>query len=175
MHRHDLGPEAAYATRLLGPPDLAALQALFERAADYFQVATGGPPGQDEGARAYVAGPPTKDVDEKRVIGIFRREDELVGVLDAIPDFPDGGTWTMGMLLLDPAHRGRGVGSAVLAAYEGWAREAGARSFRTAVVAHHQPGIRFLEAAGYRRISSVDNYHAGSRQATVLFFEKPPT
>ena len=150
MQIPSLGPGGRYHTRLLGPPDLRALQALFERGEDYFAIATGQRPAPDEAPRAFVAGPPTKAVDDKRIIGIFAGH-ELVGVLDAITDWPAERAWTMGMLLLDPRHRGQGLGAAVLAAYEAWAASEGATQLQTAVVTHHAPGVRFLERHGYQR------------------------
>jgi GNAT superfamily N-acetyltransferase len=147
-----LDPDRRYHTRLLGPPDLRALQTLFERGGDYFDIATGRRPDPDEAPRAFVAGPPAKAVDDKRIIGIFTGR-ELVGVLDAITDWPGTGDWTMGMLLLDPAHRGHGLGTLVLEAYERWAAAEGAVRLHTALVAHHAPGVRFLERHGYRRVS----------------------
>jgi GNAT superfamily N-acetyltransferase len=167
-----LGPGDRYHTRLLGPPDLKALQALFERSADYFQIATGADPAADEAPRAFVAGPPHKSVKDKRVIGVFTNGQDLVGVLDALTDFPAEGTWTMGMLLLDPAHRGHSLGEGLLAAYERWAASQGARTSRTALVAHHASGLAFLARSGYRRLSTVGDYDAGARRATIIFLEK---
>lgn len=172
MQLFRIGPGSSYETRLLAPPDLATLQYLFELAADYFEIATGAPAAPDEAARAFVGGPATKTVDDKRVIGIFTEDGVLVGVLDAIVDFPHPGTWTMGMLLLAPDHRGAGLGSTVLDAYEAWARRSGARAFRTAVVTHHERGLRFLERAGYQRVSTLNGYHSGAREAAVAFLEK---
>ena len=172
MQRNDLVPGRGYTTRLLTPADLDQLQSLFERAGDYFRVATGQAPAPDEARRAFVAGPPTKSVNDKRVIGLFDAGGTLVGVLDAITDWPADDTWTMGMLLLDPATRGAGVGRSLLAAYEEWAASEGARGFRTALVAHHDAGRRFLERAGYEPESTLPDYDAGGRRATVLFFSR---
>jgi len=168
-----LGPEGRYHTRLLAPPDLRALQALFERAADYFAIATGGPPASDEAPRAFVAGPPTKDVTAKRVVGAFTTHDTLIGVLDALTDWPDDGTWSIGMLLLDPAHRGSGLGGSLLEAFERWAAAEGASRLRTAVVGHHTAGLAFLERRGYARESALTDYDAGGRRASVVFLVKP--
>jgi GNAT superfamily N-acetyltransferase len=172
MHLDSLGPDTGYHARLLKPPDISALQSLFEKASDYFELATGLTPAPDEAQRAFVAGPPTKAVDDKRMIGAFDSTDALVGVLDALVDFPGDGEWTMGMLLLDPDHRGLGLGRAFLEEYERWAAQCGARRFHTAVVAHHEPGVRFLESRGYERQRELENYDAGGRQATVVFFSK---
>ena len=172
MQRKNLGPNREYLTRLLHPPDIRAAQALFERAADYFEVATGAPPAGDEATRAFVAGPPTKSLDDKRIVGIFDRHNELIGVLDALVDFPANGDWTMGMLLLDPEHRGAGLGTVVLEAYEGWAAGRGAKRFHTAVVSRHKRGVRFLEQRGYQRQRELQDYDAGARRETVVFFAK---
>ena len=165
-------PDARYHTRRLAPPDLPILQRLFERAADYFVVTTGAPPAPDEAERAFVGGPPSKAVSEKQTIGVFDREATLVGVLDAIPDFPADGVCTIGLLLLDPVVRGLGIGTAVLAAFEADMARLGARQFRTAVVAQHAPGLRFLERAGYRAVSRVAGYEAAASRPTVVFLEK---
>lgn len=172
MEAKNLGPDAACHTRLLNPPDIQAVQALFERAADYFELATGVPPGRDEATRAFVAGPPTKSVDDKRIIGAFDDDEALIGVIDALVDFPGEGDWTMGLLLLDPERRGAGLGSALLREYESWAAAQGAQRFHTALVSNHDRGIRFLEGQGYERKRSVNDYDAGGQTATVVFFSK---
>lgn len=172
MRADGLGPPPFFHTRRLTPEDLDDLQALLERAGDYFEIATGRPPAKDEARRAFVAGPPDKAVNDKRVIGVYNAQEDLVGVLDAITDWPSDAVWTMGMLLLEPAIRGQGIGSAMPAAYEQWARSEGATAFRTAVVADHTTGIRFLERAGYRRETKLDDYDAGGQSTSVIFLTK---
>jgi GNAT superfamily N-acetyltransferase len=167
-----LGPDGRCATRRLAPPDLPALQALFTRAADYFAIAAGAPPAPDEAERAFVGGPPSKAVSAKQTIGIFDDAGTLVGVLDAIPDFPADGTCTIGMLLLDPAVRGRGVGRAALAAFETWITRRGTRRLRTALVAHHERGLAFLHRAGYAEVSRREGHTSGGAPVTIAFLEK---
>jgi GNAT superfamily N-acetyltransferase len=172
MDLASLGPDGRCATRRLAPPDLPALQALFTRAADYFLIATGAPPAPDEAERAFVGGPPSKAVSDKQTIGVFDEAGTLVGVLDAIPDFPADGTCTIGMLLLDPAARGRGLGGAVLAAFEAWMTRRGARRLRTALVMHHAAGLAFLRRAGYVEVSRHDATAAGPARPAITVFEK---
>lgn len=163
MDQSSLGPGGRFFTRRLGPPDLDALQTLFERGAEYFEIATGAPPGPDEAQRAFVGGPPSKAVSDKQTVGVFDAQSTLVGVLDAIPDFPSDGTCTIGLLLVDPAARGAGLGGAVLTAFEAWMTRQGTRRLRTALVAHHAPGLRFLRRAGYTEVA---------RHGAVAVFEK---
>ena len=171
MRLTSLGPQGKYNTRLLKPPDIPDVQSLFMRTADYFEMATGVSPADDEAKRAFVAGPPTKSLDDKRIIGVFDSADTLVGMLDSLVDFPADGEWTMGLLLIDPDHRGVGLGKVFLAEYESWAAQCGARKFHTAVVSHHNPGIRFLERSGYGRQRELED-DAGARRVTVVFLAK---
>ena len=159
------------ATRLLSPPDMDSVQGLFDRCPDYFEIATGSKAQPDEARRAFVAGPPSKDVSDKRIIGMFDG-DALIGVIDALKDWPEDSAWTLGMLLLDPSSRGSGFGPSFLSAFEAWSVTHGAKKIRTALVSHHDRGLRFLERAGYERRESFENYSAGSRVSTIQFFEK---
>jgi len=171
MILENFGPEGVYHTRRLSPADLRDLQSLFERCSDYFEVATGAPAHREEASRAFVAGPPTKSVDDKRVIGVFQNS-QLVGVIDALVDWPESGVWSVGMFLLDPTHRTRGFGAQLMSAFEGWGGENGARSFRTAIVTHHGDGIRFLERCGYAPETTLDGYDAGSQVSSIRFYTK---
>jgi GNAT superfamily N-acetyltransferase len=170
MRLDAFGPGRSYHARRLEPPDLPALQRLFERTADYFEATTGTPPAPDEAKRAFVGGPPTKTVNDKQTVGVFDGDGTLVGVLDAIPDFPAEGTCTVGLLLLDPGVRGRGLGGATLAAFEQWMSARGATRFRTAVAAPLEQGLRFLARAGYCEASRLEGYAAAAQ--TVVFLEK---
>jgi GNAT superfamily N-acetyltransferase len=58
-------------------------------------------------------------------------------------------------LRVHPAERRRGVGSALLAAAEGGAREEGRRSMVTAAVDSGSPGDEFLAAQGLRRVLTL--------------------
>ena len=172
MEIGNLGPNERFCTRLLRPPDIAATQRLFERSSDYFILSTGLEPAPDEATRAFVAGPPSKLVDDKRIIGVFDPDDALVGILDALTDFPEAGIWTMGMLLLEPECRELGLGTAVLEAYEKWAALQGAGQFLTAIVSDHERGLRFLESRGYVRKHEAESYKADDRDTTVIFLTK---
>ncbi len=171
MNLANFGPGAGYDTRPLAPPDLGDLQSLFERCSDYFQVATGAPPHPEEATRAFVAGPPSKSLDDKRVIGVFH-DGTLVGVIDVLVDWPEPNVWSVGMLMLDPHHRKKGLGAQLVTALEDWGGQNGARSYRTAIVTHHKDGIRFLERCGYVPDTTLDGYDAGSQVSSIRFYAK---
>ena len=111
-------------------------------------------------------------VNDKRTIGLFTADRTLVGVLDAIMDWPDDGTWTIGMLLLDPAHRGAGTGSAFFAAFAEWASSEGARGLRTALTSDDTRGAAYAVRLGFTEENRVENYDAGGKRPTIVFYRK---
>ncbi|HEX7240580.1 MAG TPA: GNAT family N-acetyltransferase [Longimicrobiaceae bacterium] len=53
-------------------------------------------------------------------------------------------------LVVDPAHRGGGVGAALMAEAEAWARERGAAAVHLTAATHREGAHRFYRRMGYR-------------------------
>lgn len=112
----------------LGSEDGPALEALIVACADYYETAHGHPPFPAEAQSIYMALPDGARPESKLVLGVFRASDrELAGVTDVIRDYPDVGSWTLGLLMLTPGERGKGVGTQTYEAFERLARASGAR------------------------------------------------
>lgn len=54
-------------------------------------------------------------------------------------------------LVVDPAHRGGGVGAALMSAAEAWAREQGAGSIHLTTALHREGAHRFYRRVGYEQ------------------------
>lgn len=96
-----------------GTSDLAALQALHLRCADFVEATTGHPPRDDEAARLLAVVPPGKIPADKQTLGLHR-DGELVGVVDLLRGHPSPTDWYIGLLLLSPEVRGAGLGASVV-------------------------------------------------------------
>lgn len=99
--------------RLLSDADGNDLQRLCERCHDYFELVTGLPVGGAEAQSLFSGLPPGKMYNDKFLFGVFRSS-ALVGVIDLIRDWRSERSWTLGLLLLDQAIRGHGVGRALV-------------------------------------------------------------
>lgn len=102
-----------YAVRPLRPQDLPDLQALIERSADYTWMLTGGPPGPADAEELFSDRPPDAGPEDKILLGVRAANNKLVGVLDAIRNYPQPDSWFLGLLMIEPAHRGHGLGRAI--------------------------------------------------------------
>jgi len=110
----------------IAPADLVALQGLCERSADYFERITGLPPGPSEAHSLYIARPESAAPEQKFLLGIAAIDERLIGVLDAIRDYPEPGVCTLGLLLFEPDARRCGLGRAVMRGFAAWS---GAQTF----------------------------------------------
>lgn len=127
----------------------AELQELYESCRSYFELVTGAPPGPDEADALLEALPRGKAREDKFVIGFFDAPGHLIGVLDAIRDYPQRGEWYVGLLLLGPASRGRGLGERVYRRLEDWVRAEGGRALHLIVQQSNPDALRFWERMGF--------------------------
>ena len=136
-----------------------ATQALFERCSDFFALVFGHPPGQAETQSHFTGLPEGRTYDDKFVAGIFVG-DEMAGTLDAIRDHPHPGGWALGLLLLDPAHRGNGLGREVYEGFERWAAGFGAREIRIVVQQQNRRARAFWDGLGFA-VERTENRRQG--------------
>jgi GNAT superfamily N-acetyltransferase len=146
------------------------------RCADYFDLVEGRATVAGEAEALFADCPPGRLANEKIVLGVFDGQDRLVGVLDAIPDHPLPGTWFIGLLLLDPARRGGGLGRRVYQAFERWAAASGARRIELGVVEANAGAVRFWERLDFQRVERRSPRRFGLREHIVDVWrrELPP-
>ncbi|MFF7749980.1 GNAT family N-acetyltransferase [Streptomyces sp. NPDC007971] len=128
------------------PADEAPLLALFEECEDWFVAATGLPSGPGDVQSLFYSLPRGASPEDK-VLLVLERDGVVAGLVDAVRDHPEPGAVAVGLFLLAPWARGRGLGRALA---EGLLARAGEVSLVTATVpAGWHSGARFLERLGF--------------------------
>jgi ribosomal protein S18 acetylase RimI-like enzyme len=125
------------------------LQELVDSCRQYYELITGSPPGPGEADAILCVAPRGKSADDKFVIGLFDAPGHLVGVLDVVRDYPREGDWFIGLLLLGPSSRGRGLGERVARRLEEWVRADGGRALHLIVQQSNPGALRFWERMGF--------------------------
>lgn len=156
----------------LDDTDASALSALFESCTDYFELVFGLPPGPAEVQSAFVALPEGSNYDDKLLLGVFDDGDELIGHVDLICDHPAPEAWTIGLLLLAPSARGRGVGGHVINALSSWVTASGGRELRIGVVGWNERAIAFLERVGFSVMERRPDVQSGVKSGTYLVLRR---
>jgi GNAT superfamily N-acetyltransferase len=138
----------------LARSDLAALTDLCVRCSDFFSL-VGGKPGRPEVAEQVLSDrAPGMGPESKHVFG-FWRGGALVAALDLVDGYPEPGNWNVGLLVLDPAVRGSGLGRATWAATERWVRALGATQARLIVQTQNPRARAFWESQGFEVIGKT--------------------
>jgi len=139
--------------------DVPRLQALFERCDEFIQLIYRRPVDAREATSLLESLPPDKEIADKFVLGLETANGDLAGVLELVRNFPDEGDWFLGLLLLDPRHRGKGAGTRVMDALEAWLLAEGAESVLVAVQDQNGPARRFWERRGYGFVHEIGKVH----------------
>ena len=129
---------------------------LCEKCSDYYILHYGILPSKEEIVEIFCTLPPNKKYEDKFVLGIYKFDNELVGIIDIVKDYPIDREWMLGLMLIETQERGNGLGKIVHEALVRWAKDLGAKSFRIGVIEDNQKGVNFWSALGYIKINEVN-------------------
>lgn len=154
------------------PEHEAAVQSLHERAGDYVLRVWGLPPDPDSGREFFARLPPGRGREHKHAFGIFDGE-RMVGCIDLVRGWPDEAIAVIGLLLLEPAARGQGLGRLALQAIEAqactWPE---IRWLRAVVLQTNDVARPFWEHLGFRANGEARPHEAGTVKTTARVFMK---
>jgi GNAT superfamily N-acetyltransferase len=161
--------ESRFRLRPLKAVDGPAVARLFDASADYFEIVLGRPPRSSDAHAVYHDGPEDgRPPDGKLLFGIRLPEDEaLVGVLDVFADYPDPGVWYIGLVLLEPAARTRGLGRAVVETFAQDAHRHGATELQINVVEQNVAALSFWTRLGFTEMRRWRQRY-GERESTFI-------
>lgn len=128
--------------------DRAAVRNLMDRAADYVRLEQGKAPDSASVADYFFTAVPGATPEQMLRIGVFE-DGRLVGISDLGFGYPQAADAYIGLVMLDAACRGRGIGRAVVAHLAGLARERGALRLLVAVLEANAAGRAFWAAQGF--------------------------
>jgi RimJ/RimL family protein N-acetyltransferase len=117
-----------YRVEQLTLADVADVQSLYERCNDYHIAHEGTPTRSTAGEEELTSAPPGRSLDDKFPFGIYAPDGELIAYLELFRNYPGDGEWWVGLLMLDPKVRRRGLGSQIIHAATAWAAKSGARA-----------------------------------------------
>jgi RimJ/RimL family protein N-acetyltransferase len=135
--------------------DLPAIQALFEGDPGYFLLVQGTPPDASE-ARSLIRELPDGKSYADKFVYTVRRDGELLGVIDLIRDYPDPGTWFLGLIFLSCAARGTGLAAHLIDALRAHVVAEGGQVMRLAVVRPNRRARTLYDRVGFAFVYSVE-------------------
>ena len=96
-----------------------------------------------------------KTSDNSLTLGIYNKDDLLIGMVDLFKNYPDDKTWMIGLLLLSPNERNKKLGEIVHEEVKKYALTQGADTFRIGVLEQNISGLKFWKSLEYQQVKST--------------------
>lgn len=143
--------------------DLPLVEEFYTRAADYWLLADRRAPDRQKAQDFFTDCPPNCDPAASHRLGLFV-DGALMGLAELSFGWPAPGDAYLGLQILAPEARGRGLGRALLAEVETRARAAGAPQLYLAVLEANPKGRAFWAREGFQATGvSRDDAGTGHR------------
>ncbi|MES2437395.1 MAG: GNAT family N-acetyltransferase [Patescibacteria group bacterium] len=152
--------------------DIGSLQNLAEKSKDYIELVEGRPLRESDAGDMLLSLPDGKQMEDKYVLAI-REGEAFIGVIDVIKDYPKANIWFIGLLLLDPEYRNKGLGRKI---YTGLKAELKSRgdfeSIQISVFENNTQALEFWKKLGFVEISSKIEQKAGKEMKFIYLEDK---
>jgi GNAT superfamily N-acetyltransferase len=149
--------------------DAPHVQRLFERCADFFVLTEGQPPAPDLAEKELTFTIPGGSPDDIACFGVFDG-DRLVAFAGLARDFPKPSEWWLGLLVIDPAERGRGLGARIHQELVDWIAAQSGTTLWLAVQTNNEAAERFWRRMGFeeRERQPYVSPRTGFQSAVIL-------
>jgi GNAT superfamily N-acetyltransferase len=145
--------------RDLEPDDEPDALGLFEACEDWFSHAFGQPAMPGDVQSLYYSLPDGAEFENKAIL-VIEAEGRIIGLIDAVREYPDRGACSVGLFLVRPDCRRFGLGRAVASALIGSLAADGCTEVIASVAEGWKPGLKFLDALGFASEAPREAAHA---------------
>lgn len=127
---------------------------LYDLSSDY-HIMCSGRNATDEDVDSIFKYSDKKTLEDSLTLGVYNKCNLLIGMVDIFKNYPDNGTWMIGLLLLSPNERNKGLGKIIHEEIKKYALIQGADILRIGVVEQNVKGLRFWKSLGYQPVKST--------------------
>ena len=155
---------------VMGETNIPELQDLLMKCSDYLTFQDGKPVEKDAAKDLLLTKPDAVSFDDKIVFGIYMSDNHsLIGVIDIIMRYAGPDILSLGLLVIEPSCRGKGIGENTHKLLEAWAGVNNFSRIRLGVLFDNDKGLSFWQRIGYKETGEVKPYHSH----TFRVMEKP--
>lgn len=146
----------SYRLERIGSGDVGdkALHKVLEKCSSYFLLAEEKFPTSETLREIVEEVPEGWKAEDKMVFKVVANEEEI-GLVDILKNYPDDETWMIGLLLVTPEYRGCGVGGAIHQEIKGMALNNGIKRLRIGVLEENFRGRQFWRGLGYKLLKEA--------------------
>jgi len=167
--------DSDYYVGKLEPEHSELLQKLFDRCDDYAMIVEGEGVSPTAANEIFQAVPLGRSLDDKFTVGVWDRGGDIVGVLEGMRHYPDDSTWWIGLLMLAPEVRGRGLGRKLVQRFCDYVRSEQGTSIMLGVVEENGSAYRFWQQQGFELVRQTEPRPFGKKTQVVYVMRKAVT
>ncbi|WP_346292952.1 GNAT family N-acetyltransferase [Sphaerothrix gracilis] len=159
-----------YFARRLTLQDADILQRLYEQCTAFFHLTDGLSPAPTAAREEFDDLPAGKTSADNYIFGLFNAQQELAGMIAGIRHYPDAQTWWIGLMMVAPEYRGRGLGADFYRAFERWVEAQGISKISLVAIEANERGLQFWLRMGFKimRKTPPRQYKAKTHAVYVL-------
>jgi GNAT superfamily N-acetyltransferase len=139
---------------------------------DYQQMECGRPVLPEDAHACLFDLPPNKRLDDKFTFSV-ENDSHIIALLDLIRDYKGKNTWWIGLLLISPAMRGKGLGSQIIDYIARNLAAIGVREIQLAVLEENKTGYSFWQKMGFKQTEVVYGRRHGLKIHNLLVMARP--
>ena len=148
------GKEVMEEAEVLAPGSSEEVHHLLLRCADYFELQDGERPDEHDAGDLFTSAPEGWTAADKLIFGL-RKGPSLVALAELLLGYPRSCDCYLGLLVVDPQLRGRGLGASLLRNVESYVEKRGMERMLAAVLDTNAAGLRFWQASGFQITRSI--------------------
>lgn len=156
--------------RLLSRANRREIMTLYRNSVDFFEMTLGEQPKDCNDLLEDL--PPGCSRDDKRVIGFYDQQSNLIAVVDIVDGYPDQTTAIIGFMLIDPDYRGIGLGKQIEKYLEKMSISRGMRKLRLVIIEENKVSINFWTSLGFKEIFITEPRKHGKKKHRLKVYEK---
>lgn len=161
-----------YRVARVGEAEAVALQPLYEECADFWRLTYGEGPLPTDAVDEFRDLPPGSGLADNHTFGVFDSAGHPVALLASLRNYPDSETWSIGLLMVSPRARRRGLGSQLFTAFAQWVAEQGARRLQLVVLVKNSDGLQFWQNHGFTQRRSIPQKEYGEQHHDVAVMDR---
>jgi GNAT superfamily N-acetyltransferase len=162
-----------YSLNRLHLGDVVALQSLFEKCQDYSWIVSGEEVSSTAAQEAFTHGPPGRGLEDKFLFGLRDPQGQLVAVLEGFSRYPDETTWWIGLLMIAPEQRGKGIGHVLVDGFVQYVRQQGGTAILLGVVEDNKAAYEFWQRLGFTHHDTREPRPFGKKTQVVHILRLP--
>lgn len=156
--------------KILNEDDIKYIQNLCEQCADYYLLDNDCIAGENEARNILDALPPNKTFDDQYNFGLFDENHEMIGLVNIIDGYPEENIWMLGLMLISPKQRKKGVGKYFHQEMIQFAKSKDGKEIRVAVLEDNKNALEFWQSQGYKFIKESSSDRGNNKIKKIHVF-----